>query len=92
MLRQITAVQEICQQRHPSLPRLVSFSKLKDTRCSFVYNFLLNIADGVLITGSGNSAGNTSELYLASSGVSCAVTQLPGGRYLHRFGYYIYKY
>lgn len=37
----------------------------------------------VLITGSGNSAGNTTELYQPSSGVSCSVGTLPMSRSLH---------
>ena len=49
----------------------------------FVLNILYNNSDAVLITGSGNSAGNTTELYLPSSGVSCTVTELPVSRYLH---------
>ena len=62
------------------------FCKLEKKRRSTVLcNFALNITDGVLITGSGNSAGNTSELYLPYSGVSCTVTKLPDGRYLHRW-------
>ena len=37
----------------------------------------------VLITGSYNSPMDTAELYLPSSGVSCALPKLPDSRYYH---------
>ena len=41
------------------------------------------LLDAVLITGSGNSAGNTTELYQPASGVSCSMGTLPVSRSLH---------
>ena len=55
-------------------------------RCRKLFNFWytpLLFPDAVLITGSGNSAGNTTELYQPSSGVSCSVGTLPVSRSLH---------
>ena len=35
--------------------------------------------DGVLITGNGGPPGDTAELYVPSSGLSCSLPLLPGG-------------
>ena len=54
-----------------------------DISCKFLENTLLNgqslFPDGVLITGNGGSPGDTAELYVPSSGLSCSLPLLPGG-------------
>ena len=50
----------------------------------YIFTFLQSsFPDAVLITGSWNSPSNTAELYHPSSGVSCALPQLPDYRYYH---------